>query len=66
MTEASKQTWYSGQSEADSVVFASLCPSLDHSDDGGGYCEVRDDLSLLFCESAWSGMEVPTRTWACC
>ena len=64
MTEASKQTWYSWQSEADSVVFASLCPSLDHSDDGGGYGEVRDDFTLVFCEAAWGGLEVPTRTCA--
>lgn len=61
MREASKQTWYSWQSEADSIVFTSLCPPLDHGD-GGGYCEVSDDLTLVFCEAAWSGLEVPTRT----
>lgn len=65
MTEASKQTWYGWQSEADSVVFASLCPSPDHGDDGGGYCEVRSDLILVFCKAAWNGMKVPTRTCAC-
>lgn len=65
MTEASKQTCYSWLSEADSAVFASLCPSPDHSDDGGGYWEVRDDLILVFCEAAWNGIKMPTITCAC-
>lgn len=65
MREASKQTWYSWQSEADLVVFASLCPILDHGDEGGGCCEVRDDLTLVFCEAARNRLEVPAITCAC-